>query len=103
MPWSSSGTKDHKIQLRPLRKYHEIHENYYCKCQTIVVGYTVSTYKRIRMFEIHNKEHVVARLADDLVEMHNATAIELEYWETARLLVEHYYDVKTIIVIGAKK
>lgn len=55
------------------------------------------------MFEIHNKEHIVARLADELVEMHNATAIELEYWETARLLVEQYYDVKTVVVIGAKK
>ncbi len=68
-----------------------------------MVGYKVSTYKRNKMFEIHNKEHIVARLADELVEMHNATAIELEYWETARLLVEQYYNVKTVIVIGAKK
>ena len=55
------------------------------------------------MFEINNKEHIVARLADDLVEMHNATAIELEYWVTARLLVEQYYYVHTYIVIGSKK
>ena len=55
------------------------------------------------MFEINNKEHIVARLADDLVEMHNATAIELEYWETARLLVEQYYYVHTYIVFGSKK
>jgi len=68
-----------------------------------MLGYEVSTYKRNKMFEIHNKEHIVARLADELVEMHNATAIELEYWETARLLVEQYYNVRTVIVIGAKK
>lgn len=55
------------------------------------------------MFEINNKEHIVARLADELVEMHNATAIELEYWETARLLVEQFYNVRTVVVIGSKK
>ena len=73
------------------------------KCQTHVVGYTVSTYKRIRMFEPGNKDHVVARLADDLVEMHSVGAIELEYWETARLLVEQYYNVFTKVMIGDKK
>ncbi len=55
------------------------------------------------MFEPHNKDHVVARLAEDLVEMHSVGAIELEYWETARLLVEQYYDVHTKVMIGAKK
>jgi hypothetical protein len=55
------------------------------------------------MFEIHNKEHITARLADDLVEMHSVGAIELEYWETARLLVEQFYDVHTKVMIGAKK
>lgn len=55
------------------------------------------------MFEPHNKEHVIAKLADDLVEMHNGTAIELEYWENARLLVEQYYNVYTKVMIGDKK
>lgn len=55
------------------------------------------------MFIPSKLDHVAKRLADDLVEMHNATAIELEYWETARLLVEQFYDVKTVIMIGAKK
>ena len=55
------------------------------------------------MFEINNKEHITARLADELVEMHNATAIELEYWETARLLVEQYYNVYTKVMVGDKK
>lgn len=55
------------------------------------------------MFEINNKEHIIKRLADELVEMHIATGIELEYWETARLLVEQYYHVTTKVMIGAKK
>lgn len=55
------------------------------------------------MFEIHNLDHITKRLADDLVEMHQCGAIELEYWETARLLVEHYYNVRTHILIGDKK
>jgi hypothetical protein len=55
------------------------------------------------MFIPSNLEHVAKRLADDLVEMHNGTAIELEYWETARLLVEQFYDVHTKVMIGAKK
>lgn len=55
------------------------------------------------MFEINNKEHIVERLADELVEMHNATAIELEYWETARLLVEQYYYTNTKVTIISKK
>jgi hypothetical protein len=54
------------------------------------------------MFEPHNIEHITAKLADDLVEMHNVGAIELEYWETARLLVEKYYDVSTKITIGER-
>ena len=45
---------------------------------------------------------VSERLAADLVQMHNDTAIELEYWENARLLVEHYYPVDTTVKIGEK-
>ena len=55
------------------------------------------------MFEINNIEHINRRLAKELVEMHDCGAIELEYWETARLLVEQYYEVFNKVIIGGKK
>lgn len=54
-------------------------------------------------FDLHDKERIVRALVDDLVQMHKDTAIELEYWENARLLVEKYYHVYTNITIGPKK
>lgn len=54
------------------------------------------------MHRIDKLERLAEKLAADLVEMHNDTAIELEYWETARLLVELFYDVKTKVEIGEK-
>ena len=45
-------------------------------------------------------ESVCKRLADDLVQMHISTGIELEYWENGRLFVEHYYKVFNEISIG---
>jgi len=45
---------------------------------------------------------VAERLADDLVELHNDTGIELEYWENARLFVEHYYKVSSKVIVGRK-
>ena len=64
---------------------------------------SINLRKGNKVFIPSKLEHITKRLADDLVEMHNATAIELEYWETARLLVEQYYDVHTKVMIGAKK
>jgi hypothetical protein len=55
------------------------------------------------MFDLHSFERIAKALADDLVQMHKDTAIELEYWENARLLVEKFYDVKTLVLIGDKK
>jgi len=55
------------------------------------------------MFDLHSTDRIVRALADDLVQMHKDTAIELEYWENARMLVEKFYDVKTVVMIGAKK
>ena len=55
------------------------------------------------MFEPGNIEHIIPRLADELVELHNCGGIELEYWETARLLVEQFYNVNTKVMIGEKK
>ena len=45
-------------------------------------------------------ESVCKRLADDLVQMHKDTGIELEYWENGRLFVEHYYRVHSKVEIG---
>ncbi len=45
---------------------------------------------------------VSERLADDLVELHNDTGIELEYWENARLFVEHYYKVESQVKVIRK-
>jgi len=55
------------------------------------------------MFDLHSFDRISKALADDLVQMHKDTAIELEYWENARLFVEKFYDVTTVIMIGAKK
>lgn len=55
------------------------------------------------MFEPGNINHVIPALVEDLVEMHKSTAIELEYWENARLLVEQFYHVDTTVTIGEKK
>jgi hypothetical protein len=55
------------------------------------------------MFEPHNINHITKKLAEDLVEMHIVGAIELEYWETARLLVEQYYEVNNKVTVGARK
>ena len=54
-------------------------------------------------FDLHDKERIIRALVDDLVQMHKDTAIELEYWENARLLVEKYYHVYTKVTIGSKK
>lgn len=47
-------------------------------------------------------ESIAERLADDLVQMHKDTGIELEYWENARLLVEKFYNVSTNVVVENK-
>jgi hypothetical protein len=43
---------------------------------------------------------LLARLADDFVEMHDVGAIELEYWETALEVVEMFYQTKKKVSIG---
>jgi hypothetical protein len=45
---------------------------------------------------------LLEKLADELVEMHNATGIELEYWDTARKFVEHFYEVTFRVAVGYK-
>lgn len=55
------------------------------------------------MFDLHSFERISKALADDLVQMHKDTAIELQYWENARMFVEKFYNVSTEVVIGAEK
>jgi len=46
---------------------------------------------------------LLEQLADDLVDMHISTGIELEHWDTARQFVEHFYEVWLNVTIGNKK
>jgi hypothetical protein len=48
-------------------------------------------------------EELAERLADELVDTHNATGIDLGYWETARELVERFYEVRVRVVVANKK
>jgi hypothetical protein len=50
-----------------------------------------------------NNIELLERLAEELVRMHNETAIDLGYWETAREVVERFYDVKVTLEIKEKK
>jgi hypothetical protein len=38
-----------------------------------------------------------------LVDTHEETAIDLAYWETAREVVERFYEVNVSVSIGEKK
>ena len=48
-------------------------------------------------------EELLERLADELVDMHEETGIDLAYWETACEIVQRYYAVNIVTVIGKKK
>jgi homoserine dehydrogenase len=48
-------------------------------------------------------DELAERLADELVDSHNATGIDLGYWETARELVERFYEVRVRVVVANKK
>lgn len=47
------------------------------------------------MDQPHNLDMVARKLAKDLVEMHEKTAIEIEHWGNALELVSLYYNVWT--------
>jgi len=49
------------------------------------------------------ESELLEQLADDLVEMHNATGIELQYWDTALKFVELFYNTYPSVTIGKKK
>jgi len=55
--------------------------------------------KTLKLYE----SELLERLADDLVEMHNATGIELQSWENALELVELFYNTYHTVTIGKKK
>lgn len=42
-------------------------------------------------------------MAEDLVSMHEQTAIDLGYWETALEVVERFYNVFVDVTISGKK
>jgi hypothetical protein len=50
-----------------------------------------------------NNDELLQRLADELVQAHNETGIDLGYWETAREVVERFYSVKVKLTITKKK
>jgi len=56
----------------------------------------------MKMLKLYESE-LLERLADDLVEMHNATGIELQSWENALELVELFYNTYHTVTIGKKK
>ena len=54
-------------------------------------------------YDVVKQLKLVEQMADELVELHNQTGIDLEYWQTARLIVEMFYDVNTKVTIGKKR
>jgi hypothetical protein len=48
-------------------------------------------------------EELAERLARELVDSHLDTGIDLGYWETARELVERFYDVRVSLIISKKE
>lgn len=46
---------------------------------------------------------LLERMAEDLVEMHKDTGIDLGYWETGREIVERFYNITNYLEIGDKK
>jgi len=50
-----------------------------------------------------DNNELLQRMAEDLVEMHEQTAIDLGYWETALEVVERFYNVFVDVTISGKK
>ena len=55
------------------------------------------------MIDYISLEILTRRVVEDLVEMHRATAIELESWDNAKRLVNLFYYVDTKVTIGDKR
>jgi hypothetical protein len=50
-----------------------------------------------------SSEELLKRLADELARMHEETAIDLGYWETAREVVERFYKIDVSVTVLSKK
>ncbi len=48
-------------------------------------------------------EELAERLAEELVDIHNDTGIDLGYWETALEIVERFYEVEVKVIIKNKR
>jgi len=48
-------------------------------------------------------DELLERMADELVASHRDTGIDLGYWETAREIVERFYDVVIHLSISKKE
>jgi hypothetical protein len=55
------------------------------------------------MEEPHNLDKVARKLAQDLVEMHEATALELQHWGNALEFVSLYYYTTLNFELKEKK
>ena len=50
-----------------------------------------------------DNNELLERLADELVDLHKGTYIDLGTWETATEVVSRFYEVDVIVAIGEKK
>lgn len=50
-----------------------------------------------------SNDELLERIADDLVQMHLDTGIDLGYWETAKEVVERFYRVTTEVIVHDKR
>ena len=48
-------------------------------------------------------DELLERMALELVAMHSDTSVDLGYWETAREVVERFYNVQVHLVINKKE
>jgi hypothetical protein len=48
-------------------------------------------------------DELLERMADELVASHRDTSIDLGYWETAREIVERFYNVQVHLSISKKE
>jgi len=48
-------------------------------------------------------DELLERMADDLVEMHEAGGIDLAFWETGKEVVERFYRITASVTVLSKK
>ena len=51
----------------------------------------------------HSESALLRMIADDLVNMHNETGIDLAYWSTGLEIVRRFYDVQVNVQVGEKR